>query len=547
MEQAIKLSSNPMIDRPVPDKDLTGATMGDYQILRRLGQGGMGEVYLAEQISLKRKVALKLLKPELAANERSLERFKREAESVARATHANIVQVYAIGEALGHHFMALEYVEGRNLREFLEKKGPPEIFLGLRIVSQVAAALHRASELGIVHRDIKPENILLTRKGEVKVADFGLTRVLDESAPAQPTHLTQSGVTMGTPLYMSPEQVEGKRDIDPRSDIYSLGVTAYHLFAGQPPFRGASPFEVAVQHVQNEPQPLGEIRPDLPAELCAVVHKMMAKKPEDRFQTGREIVREVSRLRDALVGVTAGVTAMSLGLSRSGQVESLLAVSGSQAMPPSSSKHRRRWIVTGSILVALAGGLLVGWLLAPSDPSPASASNQYSNLDDGGKSKALVLFQKQEKTLLEASQKYSQPKAGEWIKGLQAQADLGVFYLKEKHWDDADRFFKELEATQKNPPYKMLGHLGRAIVLSFQDKPQESNQLFEKWVESDKFPREKASFGGVARLSPGISEMIAKALQRNHANAPASFPPSLEKYRMPPAPTLKTPPANGGG
>src|SRR5579864_4022948 len=241
--------------------DLSGRTLGDYHILRRLGHGGMGEVYLAEQLSLKRRVALKILRADLAADPTYLQRFRAEAEAVAQATHANIVQVYAIGEADGLHFMALEYVEGRNLREYLEKKGPPQILLALSIMRQVASALQRASELGIIHRDIKPENILLTRKGEAKVADFGLSRVFSDDA--QPLNLTQAGVSMGTPLYMSPEQVECK-PLDHRTDIYSFGATCYHMLAGQPPFRGQSPFEVAIQHVQKEPVPLSEIRPDLP-------------------------------------------------------------------------------------------------------------------------------------------------------------------------------------------------------------------------------------------------------------------------------------------
>src|SRR5947209_17824232 len=135
--------------------DLSGRTVGDFQILRRLGQGGMGQVYLAEQVSLKRKVALKFLRADLAANANSLSRFKAEAHAAARATHANIVQIYAIDETDGMHYMALEYVEGRNLREYLEKKGPPEILVALSIMRQIAAALQRASELGIIHRDLK--------------------------------------------------------------------------------------------------------------------------------------------------------------------------------------------------------------------------------------------------------------------------------------------------------------------------------------------------------------------------------------------------------
>src|SRR5262249_52455908 len=159
-------------------------------------QGGMGQVYLAEQISLKRKVALKLLRTDMAQNERSLQRFKIEAQNVARATHANIVQIYTIDQANGIHYIALEYVEGKNLREFIEKKGTPEISLALHIMAQVAAALQRASELGIIHRDVKPDNIMLTKKGEVKVADFGLSRCFDES---NPQNITQSQVVMGTP------------------------------------------------------------------------------------------------------------------------------------------------------------------------------------------------------------------------------------------------------------------------------------------------------------------------------------------------------------
>src|SRR5262249_33977747 len=155
--------------------------------------------------------------------------------------------------------------------QYLEKKGPPEVLVALSIIRQVAAALQRASELGIIHRDIKPENILLTRKTEVKVADFGLSRCFAEDS--RPPNITQSGVTMGTPLYMSREQVEG-REVDPRTDIYSLGVTSYHMLAGQPPFRGKTAFEVAVQHVQAEPPPLAQVRPDLPPEVCALVHKM---------------------------------------------------------------------------------------------------------------------------------------------------------------------------------------------------------------------------------------------------------------------------------
>src|SRR4051812_26125870 len=232
--------------------DLTGQTVAEFHVLRLLGRGGMGAVYLAEQHSPKRKVALKILRADLAANEKALLRFKQEADTVGQLSHANIVQVHAAGEWQGLSYIALEYVEGRNLRDYLAKKGPPTVLQALSIMRQVAAALVRAGELGIIHRDIKPENLLLTRKGEVKVADFGLCR-LAEGDPRD-LSLTDSNMTMGTPLYMSPEQVEGK-PLDARTDIYSFGVTCFHMLTGEPPFRGTTAFEVALRHVRDEPTP----------------------------------------------------------------------------------------------------------------------------------------------------------------------------------------------------------------------------------------------------------------------------------------------------
>ena len=189
--------------------------------------------------------------------------------------------------------MVLEYVEGKSLRDYMLRTGPLDVPLVLSLMRQVASALYRASELGIIHRDIKPENILLTRKGEAKVADFGLSRCL---AVDQPVDLTRSGTTVGTPLYMSPEQVEGKV-VDYRSDIYSFGVTCYHMLAGHTPFAGSNAFEIAIKHVRDEPPPLETIRPDFPPALCAVVRKMMAKKPQARYQSARDLLKDIARVR----------------------------------------------------------------------------------------------------------------------------------------------------------------------------------------------------------------------------------------------------------
>jgi eukaryotic-like serine/threonine-protein kinase len=521
---------------PVPD--LTGTTLGDYRVLRLLGQGGMGQVYLAEQVSLKRQVALKLLKSELAANKTSLQRFLQEAHSVARVTHANIVQIYNVGEADGVHYMALEFVEGRNLREYLEKKGPPEIPFGLRIMSQVAAALQRAAEHGIVHRDIKPDNILITRQGEIKVADFGLSRCFTEE-PDKATSITQSRVTMGTPLYMSPEQVEGKRTLDHRSDIYSFGVTCYHMFAGRPPFRGTSPFEVAVQHVQKEPDPLGEIRPDLPADLCTIIHRMMAKQPEARYQTAREIARDVNRLRDLLS--MAGTTALGPTLlpASSGSTEAIdLSAAGTGA----KSGWRTAGIVA-LIPLALAAGFAVGWYRQQPSPGVSDGSQEVTNrmedpsLDD-------LSPQEREREQRRYFQQLS--KGGSKLDetaGLKVAIDLGLLYLNQRRYDDADKFFRELDPPpeQKVPPsYRFLGRLGKGMVLAFKNHPEESNkQLMAILPKGDKL----GPAGPFWRTNPAVREMLAEALRFNYLNSPETFPQALEPYRRPPLPS----PSGGPG
>jgi tRNA A-37 threonylcarbamoyl transferase component Bud32 len=261
------------------DLDLSGRQLGDYRLLRRLGRGAMAEVYLAEQGSLRRQVAFKVLKRELANDATYVRRFHLEAQAAAALLHANIVQIYQVGCIDGVHFISQEYVAGSNLRELLLRRGLPKIPMVVSVMRQVAAALAKAAEQGIVHRDIKPENIIVTAGGEVKVADFGLARI---SGEGDSLNLTQTGMTMGTPLYMSPEQVEG-RPLDARSDIYSLGVTCYHMLCGQPPFRGETALSVAVQHLKSLPERLENRRPDLPPALGRIVHKMLAKDPKDRY------------------------------------------------------------------------------------------------------------------------------------------------------------------------------------------------------------------------------------------------------------------------
>ncbi len=298
-----------------PVRDLTGTTLGDFEVKRLIGKGGMGQVYLATQVSLSRSVALKVLHPRYLSKPVYLSRFETEATAVAKLNHPNIVHVYTLGYVDQVRFIAMEYVEGTNLRDYLNKKGALDLPLALSIMRQAGQAIGAAGEVGLVHRDIKPENLLLTRKGRVKVADFGLCRDLG----ADRLHVTQPGTTMGTPLYMSPEQAQGK-PLDHRSDLYSLGVTFYHMLSGEPPFRAESAIALAMKHVTEQPVSLRVRRPDVPAELDRLVLKLMAKSPADRYPSAAEMLVDLARIRSSLQA-TLGTMGDDNALSISRQFE----------------------------------------------------------------------------------------------------------------------------------------------------------------------------------------------------------------------------------
>jgi serine/threonine-protein kinase len=250
----------------------------------------MADVYLAEQESLGRPVAVKVLRAETTRHPAAVDRFAQEARAAASLVHGNIVQIHEVACIDGIHFLAEEYVAGPSLKAWLAARGPLDARQGLAVLGQVGSALVRSAQQGIVHRDIKPENLLVTPAGEVKVADFGLARVLSSDV-----ELTQDGMTLGTPLYMSPEQGQGGA-VDARSDLYSLGATVYHLLAGHPPFTGPTPVSVVMAHIQEPLVPLATLRPDLPAGLCAIVERLLAKQPEDRFHAPAEMLHVVEEV-----------------------------------------------------------------------------------------------------------------------------------------------------------------------------------------------------------------------------------------------------------
>jgi serine/threonine-protein kinase len=492
-DRTIPTSSTAKAELPTPPDDYSGRVLGDFELIRRIGVGGMGQVFLARQRSLKRQVAIKILRGELAANVTALKRFQAEAEAVASLTHAHIVQVYAIGESEGLHYMALEYVDGRNLRDFLERKGIPELPLALEIMRQVCSALDRAGELGFVHRDIKPENILLSRKGEVKVTDFGLSRAF---ATDTPMHLTQSGVTMGTPLYMSPEQVRGQ-PVDPRSDIYSFGVTCYHMLAGEPPFRGSAAFDVAIQHVQGEPRPLTALRPDLPAELCAVVHKMMAKRPEDRYQSAREILNDLTRFKDG-VGLATGAVPVGSGMfglgvgGSSTNVPAVTAASAHTQPLPIRSGSWRYALVAGLALVAAGGGAALHWAQTSAPPT-VKPEDALADVDPA----PAALREKDLKRQIH-------DKATKVEVATNDLLELAELYIDERRFEDALKLFDResvarlgaFEMLGKDPPrdreqLNILSGLGKGIVLAYWDRADESNAEFVRIAKAYPSPLKK--------------------------------------------------------
>jgi len=274
-----------------PADPLVGKKIAHYQIESLLGQGGMGKVYRARNISLDKTCALKILPPEFAKQDSKLiERFIREARSAASIQHSNVLPVHFIGQEQGQYFIEMDYIEGGTLEDRLTAApgSGMEPREAARIIRDVALALAAAQTKGIVHRDIKPSNVMLTKEGQVKVADFGLAKITG----AATTSLTMSGMIVGTPLYMSPEQSEA-RETDHRSDIYSLGVMFYQLLTGSPPYTAGTPVAILLQHVREPIPDLRQAAPGVPPALAAIVTRMMAKKPEERYQSCAEVARDI--------------------------------------------------------------------------------------------------------------------------------------------------------------------------------------------------------------------------------------------------------------
>ncbi len=331
-------------------RDLVGSRLGKYDIRAEIGKGGMGMVYLGYDPLLDRKVAVKVLAPHLVWEAGFIERFLREARAAARLKHTGIVTIYDVGQESNQYYIVMEYLEGQTLAQVIRERGALPAEQTVTILGRLAEALDYAHECGLVHRDIKPGNIVVHPSGNVTLADFGVARA------AQETRLTTTGALIGTPKYMSPEQVRGE-EVDRRTDVYSLGIVAYEMLCGRAPFEAATPHAVLYQLMHEPPPPLQSLRPDLPEEVDASLAGALAKEPDARYSSATGFV-------DALAGALAGKARAPAGQPTVAVVESRSTV---PERPPRDAEQANRlrindkWVLWAGWLIATALGWAAGW------------------------------------------------------------------------------------------------------------------------------------------------------------------------------------------
>jgi serine/threonine-protein kinase len=348
---------------------------GRYRILRKLGAGGMANVYLAEDEELGRRVAIKILNDRYANDELFIERFRREAKSAAGLSHPNIVSIYDRGQAEGTYYIAMEVIEGRSLKELILTRGPLPIAHAIAYTLEILDALRFAHRHGIIHRDVKPHNILIGGE-RLKVTDFGIAR-------AGASQMTEAGSIMGTAQYLSPEQARGA-PVTASSDLYSVGIVLYEMLTGKVPFSGDSAIEIAMKHLNELPKPPSKVRPEIPAELDHVVLRALAKAPEDRYQSAEEFADDLHRVEAGLPlapETSEGATALlAAPMGTLGGTTQVLPADATQIAPPRPETartppppyrpgyryeepppKRRRWAPWLLVALLLAAAGFAGW------------------------------------------------------------------------------------------------------------------------------------------------------------------------------------------
>src|SRR5262245_47219416 len=325
---------------------LTGTLFaGRYRITRKLGGGGMADVYLAEDQELGRRVAVKILHSRYANDAQFVERFRREATHAAGLSHPNIVAIFDRGEADGSYFIVMECVEGRTLKELIRSRGPCPIPIAIAYTRQILSALRYAHRNGVVHRDIKPHNVIVDAEGVVKVTDFGIAR-------AGASQMTEEGAIIGTAQYLSPEQARGA-PVDQTSDLYSTGVVLYELLTARVPFSGESPVEIAMKHIGETPKPPSALRPEIPEDLDPVVLRALSKEPKDRYQSASAMdsdLEEVARGGHVPVETAEAATMVLAGSGVDGETSVTQVVQRPRTVPgqptdfdPTRKRRRPIW------------------------------------------------------------------------------------------------------------------------------------------------------------------------------------------------------------
>jgi serine/threonine protein kinase len=365
-------------------------TLGPYRVVKQLGRGGIGAVYLAMDTRLNRKLALKVMLPQYAADPVAKERFLREARATAQVAHDNVVTVYEADERDGIAYIAMQFLSGSPLDEYLRKKGTPSMPQVIRLAREAAAGLAAAHRIGLVHRDVKPANLWLEApNGRVKVLDFGLAKPVDADI-----EVTKSGSIIGTPAYMSPEQARGLK-LDARTDLFSLGAVLYRLCTGKSPFEGPSTMAVLTALAADDPRPIHELNPKTPEPLAKLIHQLLAKKPEQRPATADEVVRRLRGIAEeqtrstAQTGGAGSATMMVMPIS---DPLDGLDFSAAHVLPltPSPAKNEPDWqwiwVPAAAVLVVVAiVALIIGNIMGrvdsrkppsspPANPPSTSAS-----------------------------------------------------------------------------------------------------------------------------------------------------------------------------
>jgi serine/threonine-protein kinase len=436
------VSESDPAQKPKPSTKVT--QLGDFELRKELGQGGMGKVYLARQISLDRLVAIKTLSRELSKKPDFVTRFEREARAMAKIDHPNVVKIYAVDSFQGIHFAAIEYIDGRSIQKELDERGRLSVGDALHVAIICAEALRHAHMENMVHRDIKPDNILVTRKGVVKVADFGLAKAVDDDVS-----MTQSGTGLGTPLYMAPEQARNAKHVDQRVDIYALGASLYHMLTGKLPFVGKTTLEVIMAKEKGTYASARSLRPEVPEKLDLILDRMLAKDPKHRYGTCEELLKDLMSLglhSESLSYIEGG------GVSAAGPGSPLTAISQARrsAVPApapvrdsSMQQTTRIWFVqfedakgqtvvekhsTGRVLKMLAAGQLTAKARAK-----ASADGTYY---------PLAQFPEFAKSVEDSLARRTAAIRKEDMKNLYSRVDRDqkMFYLKRKFKD----FFRNI-------------------------------------------------------------------------------------------------------